>query len=50
VAPVTIGSKAVVGAGSVVTRGKKVPSNGLAVGVPAKIFSKEFVKSNRKKT
>ena len=50
VAPVTIGSKAVVGAGSVVTRGKKVPNNGLAVGVPAKIFSKEFVKNKRKKT
>jgi|CXWL01.1.fsa_nt_gi bifunctional UDP-N-acetylglucosamine pyrophosphorylase/glucosamine-1-phosphate N-acetyltransferase len=50
VAPVTIGSKAIVGAGSVVTKGKKVPSNGLAVGVPAKIFSQNFVKNKRKKT
>lgn len=40
VAPVEIGSQAVVGAGSVVTRGTKVPKNGLAVGVPARIFLK----------
>lgn len=50
VAPVTVGSKATVGAGSVVTKGKKVPNNGLAVGVPARIFSQPFVKNKRKKT
>ncbi len=38
IAPVKIGRKAVVGAGSVVTKGKMVPEGGLAVGVPAKIF------------
>ncbi len=49
VAPVSIGSKAVVGAGSVVTRGKKVPARGLAVGVPARIFSENSVLTKRKK-
>jgi len=37
IAPVKIGKKAVVGAGSVVTKGKVVPDGGIAVGVPAKI-------------
>ncbi len=37
IAPVKIGNKAVVGAGSVVTKGKVVPDGGMAVGVPAKI-------------
>ena len=50
VAPVKIGSKAVIGAGSVVTKGKNVPSGGLALGVPAKIFSQTFVNNQRKKT
>jgi bifunctional UDP-N-acetylglucosamine pyrophosphorylase/glucosamine-1-phosphate N-acetyltransferase len=40
VAPVKVGKKAVIGAGSVVTRGKNVPDNGIAFGVPAKIISK----------
>lgn len=38
IAPVKIGRKAIVGAGSVVTKGKKVPDGGIAVGVPAKII------------
>ncbi len=37
VAPVEVGSKAITGAGSVVTRGKKIPAGAIAVGVPAKI-------------
>ncbi len=40
VAPVDIGSEAVVGAGSVVTKNTKVPKGGLAVGIPAKVFTK----------
>jgi len=40
VAPVKIGKKAVIGAGSVVTRGKTIPDGSVAVGVPAKIISK----------
>ncbi len=40
VAPVEIGPQAVVGAGSVVTKGTKVPKGGLAVGVPARISLK----------
>jgi bifunctional UDP-N-acetylglucosamine pyrophosphorylase/glucosamine-1-phosphate N-acetyltransferase len=40
IAPVKIGRKAVVGAGSVVTKGKTVPEGGLAVGVPARICSR----------
>ncbi|OGX33925.1 MAG: hypothetical protein A3C36_01285 [Omnitrophica WOR_2 bacterium RIFCSPHIGHO2_02_FULL_52_10] len=39
IAPVKIGKKAVVGAGSVVTKGKTVPDGSVAVGVPAKIIS-----------
>lgn len=50
VAPVNVGSEAVVGAGSVVTRGKKVPARGLAVGVPARIFSENSALNKRKKT
>ncbi|MBL8012738.1 MAG: NTP transferase domain-containing protein [Candidatus Omnitrophica bacterium] len=49
VAPVVVGSGAMVGAGSVVTKGKKIPPGGLAVGVPARVFSKEFVKIRQKK-
>ncbi len=37
VAPVTVGKKAVVGAGSVVTKGKNIPAKAVAFGVPAKI-------------
>lgn len=37
IAPVRIGKKAVVGAGSVVPRGKNVPQGAVAMGVPVKI-------------
>ena len=40
VAPVTVGSKAIIGAGAVVPRNTKVPSRAIARGVPAKIFVK----------
>ena len=38
VAPVTVGSKAIVGAGAVVTQHTKIPAYAVARGVPAKIF------------
>jgi len=38
VAPVTVGKKAMVGAGSVVARGKHIPAGSLAVGVPARVI------------
>jgi bifunctional UDP-N-acetylglucosamine pyrophosphorylase/glucosamine-1-phosphate N-acetyltransferase len=41
IAPVKVGRKAVVGAGSVVTKGTTIPDGGLAVGVPARIIVKE---------
>jgi len=40
VAPVRIGKKAIVGAGSVVVKGKSIPDGCVAVGIPAKIISK----------
>ena len=40
VAPVTVGPKAIVGAGSVVTKHTKVPAGAVARGVPAKIFKR----------
>jgi bifunctional UDP-N-acetylglucosamine pyrophosphorylase/glucosamine-1-phosphate N-acetyltransferase len=40
IAPVKIGRKAVVGAGSVVTKKKNVPAEGVVVGVPAKMVSR----------
>ena len=40
VAPVRIGKKAIVGAGSVVVKGKTIPDGCVAVGIPAKIISK----------
>ncbi|MBF0385586.1 MAG: NTP transferase domain-containing protein [Candidatus Omnitrophica bacterium] len=40
IAPVKIGKKAVVGAGSVVPRGKNIPDGRVAYGVPAKIIVK----------
>ena len=40
VAPVKIGKRAVVGAGSVVIKGKTIPDGCVAVGVPARIISK----------
>jgi bifunctional UDP-N-acetylglucosamine pyrophosphorylase/glucosamine-1-phosphate N-acetyltransferase len=36
VAPVTVGRKAVTGAGAVVTAGSKIKDNSLVVGIPAK--------------
>ena len=41
ISPVKIGKNAVVGAGSVVTRGKRIPDGKVAIGVPARIISKE---------
>lgn len=41
IAPVKVGSGAVVGAGSVVTKNKNVPANKTVVGVPARILKKE---------
>ena len=40
VAPLNIGEKALVAAGSVVTKNTKVPANAIARGVPAKVFLK----------
>lgn len=40
VAPVSIGEKAMTGAGCVVTKGKKVPKGQVIVGVPGKIIKK----------
>ncbi len=40
VAPVSIGRKAMVGAGAVVTKGTQVPAGNIAVGVPARIIKK----------
>lgn len=37
VAPVTIGARAVTGAGCVVTKGTRIPAGGVAMGVPAKL-------------
>jgi len=41
IAPFKIGKKAVIGAGSVVTKGKNIPDGRLAFGVPARVISKE---------
>ncbi len=41
VAPLTVGKKAITGAGSVVTKGKNVPDGGIAVGVPARILRRK---------
>lgn len=38
VAPVRVGSGAITGAGSVLTKGKDVPNRGIAVGVPARLL------------
>jgi bifunctional UDP-N-acetylglucosamine pyrophosphorylase/glucosamine-1-phosphate N-acetyltransferase len=40
IAPIKIGKKATVGAGSVVTRGKNIPDQSVVVGVPARIIKK----------
>ena len=40
VAPVTIGKKATVGAGSVVTKGQHIPAGAVACGVPARVVKK----------
>jgi len=41
VAPVTIGEKAMTGAGCVVTKGKRVPKGHVILGVPGKIIKRE---------
>ena len=41
VAPVTIGKKAITGAGSVVTKKTRVPDNSVVVGIPARILKKK---------
>lgn len=41
VAPVTVGKKAMTGAGSVVTRGQVIPDGQVVVGVPARILQKK---------
>jgi bifunctional UDP-N-acetylglucosamine pyrophosphorylase/glucosamine-1-phosphate N-acetyltransferase len=41
IAPVEVGKKAKVGAGSVVTKNKNVPDGGVVVGVPARPFAKK---------
>ena len=41
ISPVKIGKRAIVGAGSVVTKGKNVPDGGVVVGVPAKAVVKK---------
>jgi len=40
VAPMKIGKKAIIGAGSVVTKSKSIPDGAIAMGVPAKIISR----------
>ena len=40
VAPVKIGKRSVTGAGSVVTKGKNVPDEKVAVGVPARVIGR----------
>lgn len=41
VAPVTVGKRAITGAGSVVTKKTKVPDNSIVVGVPARVLRKK---------
>ena len=43
VAPVKIGKKAMVGAGSVVTKGKIIPDGGIAVGIPARVIKRRKI-------
>jgi len=40
VAPVTVGRKAITGAGSVVTKNTEIPSNSVVVGMPARVLKK----------
>lgn len=42
IAPVKLGRKAITGAGAVVTKGKNVPENAVAVGVPARILKPQI--------
>lgn len=41
VAPVSIGKGATTGAGSVILRGRKIPANATAVGIPARVVSRK---------
>ncbi len=40
ISPVKVGERAIVGAGSVVTKGNVIPADGIVAGVPAKIISR----------
>ncbi|HBR14875.1 MAG TPA: bifunctional UDP-N-acetylglucosamine diphosphorylase/glucosamine-1-phosphate N-acetyltransferase GlmU [Candidatus Omnitrophica bacterium] len=40
IAPVKVGKKAIVGAGSVVTKGKIIPDGSIVVGVPARVIAR----------
>ena len=40
IAPVKVGKKAIVGAGSVVTKGKIIPDGSIVFGVPARVIAR----------
>ncbi len=42
IAPLTLGKRVVTAAGSVVTKGKKIPDGSVVMGVPAKVVSKKI--------
>ena len=44
-APVTIGERAITGAGAVVLKNQDVPDDGVVVGVPARSLNKRVKKS-----
>jgi bifunctional UDP-N-acetylglucosamine pyrophosphorylase/glucosamine-1-phosphate N-acetyltransferase len=41
VAPVTVGKKAITGAGSVVTKNTEIPNNSIVVGIPARVLKRK---------
>ena len=49
IAPVTVGSRATVGAGSVVPKNHDVPKGAVVVGVPARIYKNRKITDRRKK-